>query len=213
MNQDSFFFPLTLASAARAIKRGDLVVFPTETYFAIGGDGTNPEAVDKVFAAKCRTYDNPLPLVLPHADWVSLVACDLSPLTRRLMRDYWPGPLSLLLPAQPSLPPALTGGSGMVAVRVSPHPVVKALCEACGVPIIASSANISGYPPVAYVNGLDPAVVAHTAGVIMDGPEPEGGMPSTIIRIVPHAGGEALDIVRPGVVCKTEFSNKGYVLL
>ena len=213
MYQDNFILPITLAMAVRAVRRGDLVVFPTETYFAIGGDATNPAVVDKVFAAKSRTYDNPLPLVLSRADSVSSVAGSLSPLTRRLMHDYWPGPLSILVPAQPSLPPALSGGSGMVAVRVSPHPVAKALCEACGVPVIASSANISGHPPVAYVNGLDPNLVAHTAGVIVDGPEPAGGMPSTIVRTVYHLGREVLDIVRPGTVSVAEFSCKGYVLL
>ena len=213
MSFANHILPLTLATAARAIGRGELVVFPTETYFALGGDGTRSDVVDRVFVAKRRAHDNPLPLILPRTDWAGMVAEGLSPLAQRLARDYWPGPLSILLPAKPSLPQNLTGGSGLVAVRVSPHPVARALCEACGVPIIASSANISGFPPVAYVDGLDPALVSQAAGVIMDGPDPAGGMPSTIVRPVSQAGGEALEIVRPGVVSPADFAKKGYVLL
>ena len=213
MSKDDFIVPITLALAVQAIQCGDIVVFPTETYFAIGGDATNPAVVDKVFAAKSRVYDNPLPLVLSNADSVSLVAGSLSPLTRRLMHDYWPGSVSILVPALPALPPALSGGSGMVAVRVSPHPVAKALCEACGVPVIASSANISGHPPVACANRLDPDLVAHTAGVIVDGPEPAGGMPSTIVRTVYQTGREVVKILRSGAVCAADFTRKGYVLL
>lgn len=134
-----------LSRAARHLRRGGLVVFPTETVYGLGADATNVAAVARVFAAKGRPADNPLIVHLSSVAGLATVAAS-SPAAERLFRAFAPGPFTLVLPAREEISRMVTGGLPTVALRVPSHPVARHLLRRCGVPVAAPSANRSGEP-------------------------------------------------------------------
>ena len=147
--------------AGEAIRRGELVAFPTETVYGLGADAFNNEAVARVFEAKSRSANNPLPVQVASKEDILKVVAELPDAAQQLIEKFFPGPLTLVLRASPDLPDMITAGTGKVGVRMPDHPVALALIKAAGRPIVAPSANISGQPaPVtaeevlAYLNGM-----------------------------------------------------------
>lgn len=130
-----------LARAAEILRAGGLVAFPTETVYGLGADATNPTAVHRIFIAKERPFSDPLIVHLADAVDLSAVAAEIPPAARALAARFWPGPLTLVLPRHPELPPAVAAGGSTVAVRVPAHPVARALLRAAGGPVAAPSAN------------------------------------------------------------------------
>jgi L-threonylcarbamoyladenylate synthase len=188
-----------IALAARALARGELVAFPTETYYGLGADARSPVALARLLAAKGREAARGISLIVDGEAGLAEVAARVPARARALIAAHWPGPLTLVLPARPELAEALRPG-GWVAVRVSPHPVAQALVRALGGPVTATSANRAGEPPptsaAAARAALGPDVL------VLDGGETPGGPPSTIARVeddgrvtVLRAGAIAL---RPG---------------
>ena len=127
---------------------------------------------------------------------------------------FWPGPLTLLLPARADLPEALTGGSGKIAARVSSHPAARAMAKACGFPVVSSSANISGRQAVTRVQDLDPELLqslrADLDGVLDEPPVPGGGKASTIVEPL---GGRRLRVLRTGALPPADLEAAGFSLL
>ena len=168
----------TAVDTARA---GGIIAFPTDTLFGVAVDGRNPLAVQTVFQVKRRPLDKPLPLLLADAAGVSEVsqAAYLSPAVRRLMKRYWPGALTILLPAKPELVEGTHGG-GNVAVRVPNHPVALAVLRGFGGPLATTSANISGME-----GARNPDEVAESIGegidVLLIGGPPLRELASSII--------------------------------
>ena len=111
--------PATLAEAARILRAGGLVAFPTETFYGLGAHALDEAAVGRVFQAKGRPADKPLLVLVDSVEMVARVARDVPARARRLMDRYWPGPLTLVLAAHPGLPVALTAGTGTIGVRLS----------------------------------------------------------------------------------------------
>ena len=143
---------------------------------------------------KQRPPDQPFPLLLPFIAALDIVACAVSPAARRLITAFWPGPLTLLLPALPGLPPEIVGPGALVAVRV-PGPCIAAdICRRVGGPLVATSANRRGAKPPAETTEVDAAIAAE-AELIVPG-RAAGGLPSTIVAC-DDAG---YRIVRPGAV-------------
>ena len=174
--------PERLAAAAELLKAGSLVAFPTETFYALGADARNPAAVDRVFAAKGRPGGMPLPVILGDRDDVRGVAAALPEGAEALMDVFWPGPLTLVLPAAGDLPPRLLGEGKTIGVRVSPHPVARAFARASGVPLVATSANRSGQPPPATAAEIEEHLGGSVAA-ILDAGRTHGGSPSTIVDL------------------------------
>ncbi len=194
--------------AAELMRAGLPVIFPTETFFALGSRCFDPDASARVFLAKHRSTVRPLPLIL--GDRAQLDAVAKMPETLSSLLDtFWPGPLSVLLPARLRVPEVLTGGTGRVAVRLSPHPAARALALAVGEPITASSANISGATPVTRAADLDPELRAAAAGVLDLPPVPLGGLPSTLVE----PEGKALRVLRQGAISCEELRRKGFIVL
>ena len=124
---------------------GHPVIFPTETFFALGSRALDADATARVYRAKHRSTVRPLPLILgdwEQLDMIAKVHDELMPLLKR----FWPGPLSVIFPARLRVPDILTGGTGRVAVRLSSHPVARALAQAVGEPITSSSAMMTRSP-------------------------------------------------------------------
>lgn len=171
-----------LTAPARALERGGLVAFPTETVYGLGADAFNGRAVERVFTAKGRPADNPLivHLAAPHqVDWV---ASYIPPVAQELMDTFWPGPLTLVLPASKKLPSVVTAGLDSVAVRCPSHLVARVLIAQAGVPLVGPSANLSGRP--------SPTNAAHVIrdfpqGLdwIVDGGQCSIGIESTVLDV------------------------------
>jgi L-threonylcarbamoyladenylate synthase len=135
-----------LAPALRALVRGRLVVYPTETLYGLGADALDDAALQRLVALKGREAGKPIAVLVSDERMLEMVVAEVSPLARRLMQRFWPGPLTLVLAARSSVSNLLTGGSGGIGVRVSSHPLAIALVRALGRPLTAPSANPAGRP-------------------------------------------------------------------
>ncbi|HXG42513.1 MAG TPA: L-threonylcarbamoyladenylate synthase [Dehalococcoidia bacterium] len=182
-----------IAEAARVLRAGGLVAFPTETVYGLGADALSAEAVARIFAAKGRPADNPLIVHVGSPEEVGRVAREVPPLARHLMERFWPGPLTLVLPRSPVVPLATTGGLDTVAVRMPSHPVALALVRVAGVPVAAPSANRSGRPsPTRAEHVLED--LGEAVDLVLDGGPCPVGVESTVVDIT----GPVPVVLRPG---------------
>lgn len=189
-----------IARAADLIRAGQLVGFPTETVYGLGADALQAEAVARIFAAKDRPADNPLIAHVASLEMAQRLA-DFTPLAARLAEQYWPGPLTLVLPRRAIAPDIVSAGLPTVALRFPSHAVARALIEAAATPIAAPSANLSGRP--------SPTIAAHVyedlAGkipLILDGGPVEIGLESTVV----DARGRHPVLLRPGRISAEELA-------
>lgn len=171
-----------LQEAAKWIRAGGVVAIPTDTLYGLATDPFSALGVARVFAVKGRAGERALPLIAADAGQIESSIGPLPPLGARLAERFWPGPLTLLMPAPRLLAGNVAGGTGQVGVRVPAHEIARAICRAVGGPITATSANVSGEPATA-----DPDEVERTLGDRLDllidaGPAP-GGPPSTIVDL------------------------------
>lgn len=184
-----------LREAARIIRQGGLVAFPTETVYGLGGDALNPASSKKIYAAKGRPSDNPLIVHICRLADLEMIVEEVPEAAKKLAGAFWPGPLTIILKKKGIVPYETTGGLETVAVRLPSHPVARAFIEAAGGFIAAPSANASGKPSptlASYVaQDLDGKIE-----MILDGGEVGIGLESTIIDLT----GEAPAILRPGYV-------------
>jgi L-threonylcarbamoyladenylate synthase len=137
--------PAAIEEAAKLIREGRLVAFPTETVYGLGADALNPEAVHSLFEAKGRPANDPVIVHIADPLWLTRVAAEVPEVAARLAERFWPGPLTLILPKAPLVPDVVTAGLPSVAVRVPAHPVALALLRAADTPIAAPSANRFGH--------------------------------------------------------------------
>jgi L-threonylcarbamoyladenylate synthase len=187
--------PADLEAAADVLREGGLVAFPTETFYGLGANALDPDAVERVFAAKGRPPDKPLLVLVDSPEMLDVVAAEVSPEARRLMGRYWPGPLTLVLPARDVLPAPLTAGTRTIGVRIPSQVVARGLVRAAGVPVTAPSANRHGAPSprtaAEVLAGLGPRV-----DLVLDGGPTPGGAASTVLDVT----GWPPRVLRPGAV-------------
>ena len=193
--------PASLAEAGAVLRAGGLVAFPTETVYGLGADATCGTAVAKIYAAKARPHFNPLISHVPDlaaAERLGVFGRD----ARALAVAFWPGPLTLVVPAAPGCPVSDLARAGLdsIALRVPAHPVAQALLRAAGVPVAAPSANRSGR--------VSPTHVLHVMGdldgridMALDGGPTQVGVESTIVACL----GDIVRILRPGGVAREEI--------
>jgi L-threonylcarbamoyladenylate synthase len=189
-----------IPEAAAALKRGELVAFPTETVYGLGADATNVTAVGKVYAAKGRPSDNPLIVTVADADMVGQYAT-ITPLAAKLMEAFWPGPLTIILNILPGrLSMKVTGGLQTAAFRNPDNALTRKLIATAGVPIVGPSANTSGKPSPTTADHVLHDLDGKIAGVLDDGPT-QVGVESAIIdlTVTPPA------ILRPGAIGPDEL--------
>ncbi len=189
--------PATLArvrAAAEVLRRGGIVAYPTETFYGLGALARDAAAVERLARVKGRPDGKPLPLLAADDAQVEEVA-RVGAAAARLARAFWPGPLTLVLPARAGLPDAVTAGTGAVGIRVPGSEIARALAREAGGAIVSTSANPSGAPPPSAPGALAPALVALLDGVLDGGPTP-GGLPSTVVAVE----GEGIRLVRDGAV-------------
>ncbi|MFB9770231.1 L-threonylcarbamoyladenylate synthase [Lactiplantibacillus modestisalitolerans] len=190
------FQPAEVTAAAQLLKRGQLVAFPTETVYGLGADATNVSAVKQVYVAKGRPSDNPLIVHVADVATVEQFAQPLSDAARKLIKAFWPGPLTMIFKLKPgALDPAVTGGLDTAAFRNPDNAATIALIRAAQTPIVGPSANTSGKP--------SPTTAAHVlhdlngkiAGILDDGPT-KVGVESTVLDLSTAQPA----ILRPGAI-------------
>ena len=175
------------------------MALPTETVYGLAADALSPDACARIFEAKERPLSDPLIVHLPSIDWLSRVAVP-SPLALTLAETFWPGPLTLVLPRQASIPDIVTAGQDTVAVRMSAHPVFQEVVQTFGKPLAAPSANRFGR--------ISPTSAAHVMseledriGLILDGGPCTHGIESTIVHVLE----DRLQVLRPGPITEAEL--------
>ena len=202
--------------AASLLREGQVIVFPTETVYGLGGDAMQPRALERIFAAKERPYSDPLIVHIADVEALETLVTSLPEQAKLLANSFWPGPLTLILPASPRVPSLVTAGLSTVAVRMPRHPVALALIRATGSPIAAPSANRFMH--------VSPTTAQHTLAdldgrvpLILDGGPCEVGVESTVLDLcspIPtllRPGGislEALQHVVPEVLYQDTPINK-----
>jgi L-threonylcarbamoyladenylate synthase len=191
----------TVTRAAEVLLRGGLVAFPTETVYGLGARALDPEAVAGIFAAKGRPSNNPVIVHVLGVDDALLLARDLSPLARKLLAAFWPGPLTVVVRRSKAVPDVVTAGGPTVALRSPSHPVARLLIEQSG-PIAAPSANRS--------TELSPTTAAHVVeslgdrvDLVLDGGQCDRGIESTVV----DATGDVPRILRPGSISRAEIAH------
>jgi L-threonylcarbamoyladenylate synthase len=184
-----------IATAASLLQQGEVVAFPTETVYGLGGNGLDAEAVGRIFEAKGRPAEDPLIVHLPSTELIGQVASVFPDEARLLAARFWPGPLTMVLPKLPAVPDRVTAGLGSVGVRVPSHPLAQALLRAAGLPLAAPSANLFSRPsPTSAQHVLDD--LDGRIAAVLNGGATEIGVESTIVDL---ANGEPR-ILRAGGV-------------
>lgn len=190
----------TIQQAADLLHQGRLVAMPTETVYGLGADASNPDAVVKIFQAKGRPADHPLIVHVAYAIQIKDWAAEVPDAALKLAGEFWPGPLTLILPKKPSVPLVVTGGQDTIALRVPGHPVASWLLRVFGGGIAAPSANRFGR--------ISPTLASHVADelgdsvdCILDGGPCLVGVESTIIDLT----GSQPAILRPGRISRAQL--------
>jgi L-threonylcarbamoyladenylate synthase len=190
----------SLEEAARLLRAGEVVSFPTETVYGLGAAATNAEAVARVFELKARPSFDPLIVHFPNRDMIGEYAAAIPERAEELMERFWPGPLTILFPKDERIPDIVTSGLSTFAARVPGHDAALALLDRTGLPLAAPSANVFGR--------VSPTRARHVAeqlpslSMILDGGSCAVGVESTILRLEP----EPL-VLRPGGVTVEELES------
>lgn len=184
--------------AGKIIRSGGLVAFPTETVYGLGGDALNPEASGKIYAAKGRPSDNPLIIHICKLKDITKIVSDFPENARRLAEEFWPGPLTMVLPKADIVPKQTTGGLDTVAVRMPVDPTALAFIEAAGGYVAAPSANVSGRPSPTEAKYVVEDMNGRIEMILDDG-DVEIGIESTIVDLT----GEVPMLLRPGFITLT----------
>jgi len=184
-----------ISDAAALLKIGEVVGMPTETVYGLAANALDEDAVRKIFAAKGRPADNPLIVHISNFEMIRPLVTEIPELAYKCAELFWPGPLTMIMPKSDIIPTVTSGGLDTVGIRMPSHKGARALIDACGFPIAAPSANLSGSPSpttAAHVmndmNGRIPAIV--------DGGFSAVGVESTVISFE----GDAIRILRPGFI-------------
>jgi len=183
-----------IEQAARIVREGGLVVFPTETVYGLGANALDASAVRKIYALKGRPTTSPLIVHVASIEQAKELVKEWLPETERLARQYWPGPLSIVVPKKGAIPDEVTAGLPTVGLRMPRHPVALELLRAAGVPIAAPSANRFTQLSPTTAEHVREAFGAETP-FLLDGGPCEVGLESTVIAVTQ----EGLEVLRPGM--------------
>jgi L-threonylcarbamoyladenylate synthase len=189
-----------LEYAVRTILSGKVVAFPTDTFYGLGADPFNLAAVSEIFRIKRRSSDRPLPLLVDSIDQAVELTQNPSRLFFTLAQKFWPGPLTLVVPASRQIPLKITANTGKVGVRWPKAPLAVALVAASGRPLTGTSANLSDLAACSTAAEVN-SQVGNSLGLILDGGPTQGGLASTVVDLQ----GECARILRPGSVPESEL--------
>ncbi|MBA3642863.1 MAG: threonylcarbamoyl-AMP synthase [Chloroflexia bacterium] len=191
----SIIEPGAIQQAVDRLNAGEVIAFPTDTVYALAGSLDSPVAARRIYAIKGRRFDKPLPVLLSNADRISRVANTPDRRTLALADRFWPGPLTLIMPARADAIAETVGEDKTVALRVPDHRQVRALIEAAGGALATTSANLSGAEPSKSAVEVE-RQLGSAVDLILDDGQIRCGVASTIVRVI----GDRFDIVRLGAI-------------
>ena len=187
---------------AGIIKNGGIVVFPTETVYGIGTNGLDKDAVKRLYNIKKRPLNKPISLLVSDFEMIEKVVKDISELEYKIMKKFFPGPLTIILNKKDIVPDIVTSGGSTVGIRMPDEEITRKLIEYAGVPIAAPSANISGEP-----SGIDIKDIIKEFGdkvdYYIDGGKSKIGIGSTIVKVENNT----IKILREGSISKKEIED------
>ncbi len=187
--------PRALEETIHVIQHGGVVAFPTDTVYGLGASLRFPEAIDRIFAIKGRDAAKPLPVLASSVDKVHLVAEIPGPEVTALLRAFWPGGLTVALPALPDAPPQVIHPDGTVGVRVPDHSIALTLCDRAGGALATTSANRAGEAPACGPGEISEQL-GDTVDIVLHGGFAPCGEASTVIRI----DGARIAVIRAGSI-------------
>ena len=191
-----------LRYSAEIIKNGGIVVFPTETVYGIGTNGLDKEAVERLYKIKERPLNKPISLLVSDYEMIEKVVKDINELEYKIMKKFFPGPLTIILNKKDIVPDIVTSGGSTVGIRMPEEEITRKLIEYAGVPIAAPSANISGKP-----SGIDLQEIIKEFGdkvdYYIDGGKSKIGIGSTIVKVENNT----IKILREGSISKKEIED------
>jgi L-threonylcarbamoyladenylate synthase len=190
-----------ISAAVAALKRGEVIAFPTETLYGLGADALNPAAVEKVFQLKGRDAASPIPILIADRAMLLNMVSEVPPLAEELIARFWPGPLTIVLPARHNVPRPLVNPAGAIGVRISSQPIAAELVQALGHPLTATSANPSGKPPARTAQAARESFSGQI-DIFIDGGKLTSETGSTVVEVV----GDRLKIIRKGEIDKSQIA-------
>ena len=193
--------PDAISHALEILHRGGLVAFPTDTVYGVGALVYDGKAIESIYVAKDRPIEKAIPVLIADAEDMNKVGMDIPDIARRIAARFFPGPVTCIIPKQPTLPSAVSATS-TVGVRVPDHEIARALLRAAG-PMAVTSANISGQPSPSTAE----EVFAQLNGrieLIVDGGKTPGGVPSTVVDCT----SDEIKILREGPISLAEIRSR-----
>ena len=189
---------------AETILGGGVVALPTESFYSLSVDATNAQAVERIFAIKKRASGLPILILISSVGELAQYVIAVPPAAREMGERFWPGGLTMIFESSPILPSRLTGGTGKIGIRISSHPVARALPKALPVPITGTSANISGTPPCTTADQVLECLGAEV-DLVLDGGPTQGKDASTVLDVTVNPP----LIVREGMIKGEEILRTG----
>ena len=189
-----------VARAAGLIRRGEVIAIPTDTLYGLAANPFDNAAVERVFAIKGRPRNNPLLLLVDSLEMASELAAQLPVPFHKLARQFWPGPLTIVVSASAKLPSAVTAGTGTIGLRLPQASIAVALIRAAGCPITATSANLSGEQDSSSAEQVERSL-GKCLPLILDGGPRRNEKPSTVLDL----SGAAWQIVREGAIPRRDI--------
>jgi len=196
-----------IVKAAEIIKKGGVVIFPTETLYGLGTNALNQDAIKRIFEIKIRPMQKVLPVIIGDISQLKMLVDRTDNIPLDLILDkFWPGPLSILFSGKTNLPKGVVNQEGYVCIRLTSHPVARNLCLASGYPLVATSANLSGKPSPRLFDEINKGLLKKVDMAINLYPQPSGRKPSTIIKFV---GDKTIKIIRHGAISINNLKKAG----
>jgi L-threonylcarbamoyladenylate synthase len=177
--------PDRIDEAVAILKSGGVIAFPTETFYGLGADARNERAIEKIFGIKGRDFNNPILVVIGDRGHLDAFAADIPAEARKLMSRFWPGPLTIVFRAAPSVSTKLTAGGDKIGIRLTSHSIAMAISKRLGGPVTATSANLSGSPECSSAEEVISQLKGKLDGIV-DGGRTPGGKGSTIVDVTSH---------------------------
>lgn len=193
-----------IKKAVSIIEEGGIVAFPTESFYGLGVDATNPSALERLFRVKKRDPALPILILIFSIDELSKYALSIPPEALELGRRFWPGGLTMVLQSSQAIPSLITAGTGKIGIRISSHPLAHALTRALNVPVTGTSANISGKPPCTRADQVVECL-GEQLDLILDGGITEGTHPSTLLDVT----SDPPLLIREGIIKAEEIIGSG----
>jgi L-threonylcarbamoyladenylate synthase len=195
--------PGAVDQALQALKQGGLIVFPTDTVYGVGASVRLPGAVARLYVAKGRPLERAIPVLVSSKEAAIQLASRVPEPARRLMAQFWPGPLTIVLPAAGWLPEEIVRDTGGVGVRMPDHPIALELIERSGGALATTSANRSGESETRSGQAAAESI-GDRVNLVLDGGISPGGVPSTVVRVFADDG--SFEVLREGAIARDEIA-------